>query len=797
MRNLQRAFVLFLLPLLMVGTSCDFNPLGRVTRRTEVKVEIYLDRNLYDCSPESDRGIRRVEVSVHDAAHPTYTPFEMRTFQVCHPKESQALPLVMYITASSPETTTRVWLKVQGFLPEDRHVIQQNAIFGFIPQQTGLVRIYLTENCFRVRECEAYTVTCNPSAERRSCVSSVNEPVLIEQAGDAGLDADVSFVYTHDGSRGDAVAARDAGSHDEGAVAQGDSARDVPAFDAIADDGMDVATMDVTARDDGMDVVEDGGMRAEAGDVMEVSAPDVRDAAVDAPPPNRTCGADLLNDVDNCGECGRRCTAGAGATPACRFGRCALVCPTGFADCDGNAGNGCETDATTAMHCGGCSPCAAGRRCVGGICQGNDCMMEPGVDTCGAMGECVDTRQVSAHCGGCGRTCDGYCNLGRCVRPLQIATGIYVSTSGHVLLMEDGTVQFTGGTSLDQGALPFPMSSAGLVAPKLVSNGWSNVCLLRSDGTVWCWGRNSEGQLGNGGSTDSATPVQVQTSMGVFLRDIVDVSMGNSHVCALSRSGQVYCWGYSANGQSGAIGMADNSVRFATVVAGIVGATGIALGAESSCAWNTRSDRTWSLRCWGGGANGLLGDGVVTGWGAIPQNVVDERGVAWPPADTFITKMAISAVHLCAVLTRTRDAGRPTQEVWCWGNGTGGELGVPSPLAGAYSPRHVMGVPDDATVQSIGNRYNNSAGGASTYVIATDGRIWSWGTWAFGRPMTDPRTMSSTVTFTPTLITISPLAASEWIISISEGNPTCVLTNHARVLCGSWYGTVYRQLQWR
>lgn len=780
MRNLQRAFVLFLLPLLMVGTSCDFNPLGRVTRRTEVKVEIYLDRNLYDCSPESDRGIRRVEVSVHDAAHPTYTPFEMRTFQVCHPKESQALPLVMYITASSPETTTRVWLKVQGFLPEDRHVIQQNAIFGFIPQQTGLVRIYLTENCFRVRECEAYTVTCNPSAERRSCVSSVNEPVPIEQAGDAGLDADVSFVYSHDASRDGTVAASDAGSHDEGAVAQGDSARDVPAFDAIADDGMDVATMDVTARDDGMDVVEDGGMRAEAGDVMEVSAPDVRDAAVDAPPPNRTCGADLLNDVDNCGECGRRCTAGAGATPACRFGQCALVCPTGFADCDGNASNGCETSVTSdARNCGGCGvSCATPGVCTNGVCQ-RTAACPPNFDDCdGSPSSCETEISTSLlHCGACNRPCAGACRGGRCSLPVQYEQYYYTA----IVRMDDGSVR-----TFDAGGPCFhyysTRSGTGSDDALDVSAGGGFRCMIRRgspplERTVWCWGANNYAQLGIGSVAETAAEVQVQSldDMGnpTPLRGIVDIASTEAHTCAVDAAGQVWCWGYNAHNQCGHnFASTDRLSRFAVRVADVSGARNVAVGSFNSCARGPGM-----LKCWGARSNGVLGDGApVSSGGSLPVSL---SGLDL----SRVSVMDVGYDCACAIVEPATgvDGGVSDQSVRCWGNNANGIVtGTRDSRIFTSPARELVPLRTGRRIQSV------HVGHLGAFLVYDDGVVSSWGSGYRG-------IIPAPTSATPQPVTILGLADRpetrvRWIDGADyyTNAAPCALTHANTIRC--WYG---------
>lgn len=80
-----------------------------------------------------------------------------------------------------------------------------------------------------------------------------------------------------------------------------------------------------------------------------------------------------------------------------------------------------------------------------------------------------------------------------------------------------------------------------------VSSGTSHSCALASDGDVNCWGDGSAGQLGNGGPSIQYTP---ETVFG-FSSRVVDVSAGESHTCALQSEGPVMCWGRGGSGQLG------------------------------------------------------------------------------------------------------------------------------------------------------------------------------------------------------------------------------------------------------
>jgi hypothetical protein len=122
------------------------------------------------------------------------------------------------------------------------------------------------------------------------------------------------------------------------------------------------------------------------------------------------CEADVLTSAANCGACGTRCAL-PNATASCGSGRCAIQrCDAGFADCDGNAANGCETSTATPTNCGACrqvcAPANAAPGCAGGVCAILSCN--------GSWADCdgnvangceVDLASDRAHCGACGRAC--------------------------------------------------------------------------------------------------------------------------------------------------------------------------------------------------------------------------------------------------------------------------------------------------------------------------------------------------------------------------------------------------------
>lgn len=161
------------------------------------------------------------------------------------------------------------------------------------------------------------------------------------------------------------------------------------------------------------------------------------------------------------------------------------------------------------------------------------------------------------------------------------------------------------------------------------SPGYSHVCVLAS-GSVYCWGENQYGQLGNNSTSDSSVPVAVNSSGVLSGKSITDVKVGLNHSCALANSG-VYCWGYDASGQVG-----DNSStnkKVPTTVAqqagNLTASNVISLGAGSNrgCAVIT-DGRTF---CWGYNADGQIGDGTQ-----IDRHVPTESLFLRPSGNQYI-----------------------------------------------------------------------------------------------------------------------------------------------------------------
>lgn len=220
---------------------------------------------------------------------------------------------------------------------------------------------------------------------------------------------------------------------------------------------------------------------------------------------------------------------------------------------------------------------------------------------------------------------------------------------------------------------------------------------LTSDGTVWAWGQNTYGQLGNGTLTNSTTPVQVTGLTGV-----IQVSAGATHSLALRSDGTVWAWGDNSFGELG------NGVTISVpqstpgVVAGLTGVTKISAGNGFSLA--LRSDGTvWA---WGFNGDGELGNGTMTS-SPVPVQVTGLSHVT-----------SISAGDESSLATRTNGITTITS-VWAWGNNFLGQLGDGT-LTDHLTPEQVTGI-NTPYLASI------SAGFNFAVVLGTDGSVWGWG----------------------------------------------------------------------
>jgi len=310
----------------------------------------------------------------------------------------------------------------------------------------------------------------------------------------------------------------------------------------------------------------------------------------------------------------------------------------------------------------------------------------------------------------------------------------------------------TGPTADPSGSTATAERSPGsLVRPKLSTAG-DHTCGLRRDGQVLCWGANGEGELGDGTTNDSASPVAVAQ-----LPRAVDVSAGGIHTCAVDGAGTVWCWGSNTTGELG-----DGTTSASDVPVAVVGlparATGVAAAEGATCA--ALADGT--VWCWGDGAGGPVNPSLGNGTNGSSTVPVQALGIGDAVA------IAGSWYHFCA--------RRATGAVACWGGNGAGELGDGTTID-RDAPVAVVGLADAVDV---------SAGLNHTCAVRRGGEVVCWGNNQFGQ-LGDGTQVGSTV---PEAASLLPPA-----FAIAAGNEdTCAALLDGTTRCVGWAGANGGQL---
>ncbi len=266
---------------------------------------------------------------------------------------------------------------------------------------------------------------------------------------------------------------------------------------------------------------------------------------------------------------------------------------------------------------------------------------------------------------------------GKTVKQISVgpANSCALDTAGKVYcwgLARQGQLGI-GDTGILFNDQPMPVDFSG-TAPRVVvatiSVGYLDVCALSRSGKAYCWGFGEFGQLGTGGYGDVYRPYPVDTSgvlAGVTLKQI---TLGDYHTCALDSSGQAYCWGAYWDGQLGTLavvstgeGNTTNQPVAVDQTRALAGKrlTQITAGDGYTCAL----DNSGRAYCWGSNRRGKLGTGDTVNR-RLPTAV--NRTIAL--AGKRLTRISAGGTHTCAVDT----AGR----AYCWGSDRQGQLGIGS-----------------------------------------------------------------------------------------------------------------------
>jgi alpha-tubulin suppressor-like RCC1 family protein len=142
--------------------------------------------------------------------------------------------------------------------------------------------------------------------------------------------------------------------------------------------------------------------------------------------------------------------------------------------------------------------------------------------------------------------------------------------------------------------------------PTVIALGLAHTCALDGTGALWCWGANSEGQLGNGENADTDHPVPI--AHPVAGHSFVKLAAGRGHTCGIDIINELWCWGSNAQGQLGSAGGASAIPRQIDWPAAAGSVRDVYVRHDSTCAILFDGQ----ARCWGADGHGALGAGGPT-----------------------------------------------------------------------------------------------------------------------------------------------------------------------------------------
>lgn len=278
----------------------------------------------------------------------------------------------------------------------------------------------------------------------------------------------------------------------------------------------------------------------------------------------------------------------------------------------------------------------------------------------------------------------------------QVTTGLQMSAA----VLTDGSLWVWGTNYLGQlgigsvgGDYTTPVQVPGLSnVIQVALSGEGGGLAVESNGTLWAWGDNTYGELGNGTTTPSYSPVRVSSLSG-----IIQVASGGYDALALGSNGTVYAWGINGEGELG-----DGTTTSKSLPEPVLNGV-IQIAAGPTVSFAVRANGT--LLDWGSEGSGALGNGASSGFIDTPEQVGGLSNVRQVASDGF-NALAVAG---------------SSPGVYAWGDNTCGAVGD-----GTTTTRLTpVSIGLDGTVQvAVGDDFLFTDYSAA---VRSDGTLWTWG----------------------------------------------------------------------
>ncbi|RYZ93449.1 MAG: hypothetical protein EOP06_00880 [Proteobacteria bacterium] len=318
-----------------------------------------------------------------------------------------------------------------------------------------------------------------------------------------------------------------------------------------------------------------------------------------------------------------------------------------------------------------------------------------------------------------------------------------------------------------------------------VKSSYGFSCGLTVGGSLYCWGSNDSGQLGNGTTTNSAIPVKTSDT-----GKIKDFGLGLSWACALYTNNSVSCWGKNDTGALGINDASNSTIRTSpsTPITNPAGVTkfsvkSLSVGAYVMCVVADADSLSGQIYCWGDGRQGQLGQGGTTAGPALASSPRPIKVVASAAATSYVDVL-VSNYYACAISFGTRI-------VECWGSLEGIAVGIPHAVTdnsqydcdtGAWQspcvekPTALQPATGGKIIRarSLGKTYNNM------FALTLDGEVY-----AVGGIGLETGSDAGDYLTVPTSITKDNIPAGAKAVEVaqSSGYSTCITYDNGKVYC--------------